>query len=266
MKSVLLATTAVFALSMGPTHAADPSAPLAVTVTSSSNSGTGAFPGSILPPGTWTNDFNDQFPGTSLNLTNWTPDPDGYQDSGLASDYISECGTQLTVNNGLSIVNPSTTPNGTGCLITGKQTFNLGYYEADVEADTVGWSGFWTESNGNSNCAVLGNGFEADIIETNAPGGTQNIYWSGYSSCAQYFHGQSNGSLPLGGVYHVYGLDVEATGFAFYVDGTETASYAYTFPGGTITDGEFFKLSSAYTTTWSHDLGFYVQWVRHYHH
>src|SRR5215813_3726322 len=148
MKSVLLTATAVFALSVGSTHAASPSAPLTVTVTpAGSTSCTSApCPGSILPAGTsgWVVGFDEEFPGTSINTSNWNVPTDG--SIGAGGDPM-KCSAYLSVNNGtMTILNPNAA-DGTACAITTKQLFGYGYYEASVWADkpSLGWGGFWME-------------------------------------------------------------------------------------------------------------------------
>lgn len=262
MKSVLLTATAVFALSLGSTHAASPSAPLTVIVTpaGSTRCTSAPCPGSILPAGTsgWVVGFDEEFPGTSIDTSVWNVPPDG---SNFPSGQIEHCSAYLHVNNGtLSITSPGTY--GDSCAINTIATFGFGYYEANVWTGNwpADWSVFWILSNGNSSCAPIDSGFEADIIETYNTS-EQNVYWSGYANCFQGWHGGGNGKV--GDTYHVYGLDVETSGFTFYVDGVQTAHFAQALSSND-TLNESIILQNIFQS--SVTQGLKAHWVRFYHH
>ena len=261
MKSVLLTATAVFALSLGSTQAASPSAPLTITVTpggGSTTCTTAPCPGSILPAGTsgWVVGFDDEFTGTTLNTNNWVIHGEG--------GWPNDCTRYLSVNNGLTL--QDTKPaDGTACALDSVHIFGFGYYEVNMLNDPVGLSEFWTESNGNNGCNPIDSGFEADIYET--VGNSQNLYWGGYAGqggCGYGWHTASNGHLPgADGNYHLYGMDFESTGITFYADGVQTGNYSHTFSSSG--QGEWLILSNLFQGS-TPDPGMKVKWVRVYHH
>jgi|SRR5580700_197632 hypothetical protein len=231
MKSVLLIAAAVFAVYMGSTHAAGPSAPLTVTVTSSS-----ALPGSILPPCpggcTWSLGFDDEFNGEGSpgnlstdginwntwtiyrgeGLDSWSMEPNGPGTSLLdCTDSAFESGGYLHILPIGSVgVYWSTASNPAKNCELDYNNAGPGYWEAYVNYDNAdGWA------DADWLCCSTENGVpgvEADVLEVNKA----TLFWNDYANNQVVWQG----SGLLAG-WHEIGIDWEAEGgYTFYIDGT----------------------------------------------
>jgi hypothetical protein len=272
-------------LAPGFAYAGDPSVDLPVEVVPAGSSGggtAGCLSGSICPPGyTWINDFNETFSGTSLD-SNWQR---GVTGGGGISDLY--CGTNLVVNNGLSLTNNA--PSGAVCAISTTISFSTpGYFEIYWNPGDTG--GAWWIWGGNvASCAgdIAQNGVEIDPAETfagNIP--TLYVHWDGYSSCAQVTNILNDGQLNTANNWHEMGIDYENGYFTVYLDGSAVGGPYYpsggtepgtcpapnnpiTSPASPCSNGNWnfvFNLGSPQSSGELLGYGFSVAWVRHYYH
>jgi hypothetical protein len=206
MKSVLLAATAVFALSMGSTHAAGLSAPLTVTVTSSSGSGTGALPGSILPPGSWTVIDDQEMNGSVSSpweALNGYIDGNAYAGTNSSTAYFATCSGSGPSFSGTCLY---TAPTTAACEAQGwggpgsGPACSAGYQRQSPSPASIGaslylqvngifggsWDSFWIAGQDGSTCSTsYATASELDIPEYNATNFWSTILYQGYSpTCA----------------------------------------------------------------------------------
>lgn len=239
------------------------------------NHSDGPLPGSILPPGRWTNLLNEEFAGTSIDTNKWFIPPDGVIVNG--QDY-NKCSTQLAINNGTAaffgfnaVGQPGNLNNAIGgCQIQTSSDlahggqYGPGYFEAKLLGDTSnhGWGAFWAIGP-NSDCGGgIAKGFEADIIEFIGGGSGHNgIHWDGYGSC----HNLVTSPVKLNTTdgFHVWGMLYDTNnGLSFYRDGVQTFSYNQTGGVGAtklvIIVGNFLHQNSGTSN------GMIVNWVRWY--
>lgn len=244
---------------------------LAVTITGATG-GSGALPGSMLPPGTWVNDFNDDFNGTSINTANWswrqTPNADGSVSvgSGILCDDGSD---HLTIGGGLATLHPWN-PSGTQCpsgdygAASLSQTFYtgpFGYFESRFQIGGDNYTVFWPTVPGwGTRCGQgLAAGWEADIWEGYGAGGKQQLIWDGPSGCGTLTAAEG---LDNSGGFHVWGMDWDATnGITFYRDGVQTLHINGPAPEPQTNPHVQFNAAA-----WGANTGVMdVDWFRHYH-
>jgi hypothetical protein len=273
-------------------YAGNPSADLSVQVVAAGSS-SGALPGSILPPGyTWINDYNETFPGPSLDST-WST-------SGCA-------GNTIVVSSGLTIYEASNINwGGTQCAIHSASGFiTPGYFEIYWQGDPgscpgnpptqcgAAGAGAWWTFNGPlasvTTCAydpINVDGIEIDPAET--IGNTvsqQELHWGGYSSCEQSYNSQTASPFSIA-PYNEMGIDFENNSITIYQNGSVTGSYSASMqPGNSCPTGNIDGASPLFTPycsngTWLGEFfigdstgaccastaGMHVTWVRHYYH
>lgn len=188
-------------------------------------------------PSGWTQTFNDDFDGSSLDTTKWVNRLPGQRNSAVnTSNAISVSGGSLKIttytDNGVNYTGMigsrdlSTDP-GTDLFA---QTY--GYFESRIKFnDSPGeWSAFWLTSpvyDGN-----VGNpkdyGTEIDIVEHRTVNASNtdisgryvsSVHWDGYGA----EHKQASNVWPsqsgLGnGSWHTYAVNWSRTGYDFYFD------------------------------------------------
>jgi hypothetical protein len=262
-------------------YGANPSADLSVQVVPAGSSG--GLPGSILPPGTWVNDLDEHFSGTSINTNIWNVGINNQPGAGGVSN-CQVAGT-LVVNNGLTLSPLPNLSDGTanGCSVyTNKIWGTPGYYETRLQTDRGNnvWNGMFFEFGNNGDCAgdFAQNGGEVDLIEAFTAGTGQNsIVYNGYGSCqtVNVFN-----RTPSADAYHVWGMDYGDNGaLTWYKDGIQIAQFK---PSDGVEPPSCSGLSNCANGGWegqiilmdfswmnatlSNPSGMNVSWVRHYHH
>lgn len=176
----------------------------------------------------WTLVWNDEFNGTSLDLTKWRHWLLGPRRSAVNSP------SSVAVADGVLTLSTHTTGgvHYTGMIATDKSyLFTYGYIEARINYDSAPgmWSAFWLQSPTMG--SPLGDpqtaGTEIDICEHRSHDGNGNardgniggvIHWDGYGA-SHRSHGYDSGNLGLGDGYHIYGMEWTPTRQRFYING-----------------------------------------------
>ncbi len=183
-----------------------------------------------LPPPGYVIVWQDEFDGTSLDATRWTPF------SGPRLDSIATPNA-LDVRNGILTLTTYTQAgvHYTGFLSTeGKFAARYGYYEARIRFDDApgSWCAFWLQSPTIG--VPLGDpahaGVEADVVEHRVTdqGGWDalrdmvalNLNWDGYDvhkQNVQKVMALPDGS-PIQGQWHTFAVLWTASGYTWYVD------------------------------------------------
>ena len=183
----------------------------------------GATP--ALPPGS-TLAFEDEFPGSELDLSKWRHRQLGPRRDGVnVEDAVSVAGGRLTLT---TYTEDSTHYTGmVGTQDTFLQTY--GYWEASIEfSDVPGmWSAFWiqTPTHGDPLGEPEIAGVEVDIIEHHAAiAGADTsdraflfVIWDGYGPETMTLTSLT-GDLGLATGFHTYGLLWTPQVWEFYVD------------------------------------------------
>jgi hypothetical protein len=263
-------------------YGGNPSADLSVQVVPA-GSGSGALPGSTLPPGNWVNDLDEHFSGTSLNTNIWTAGVNNLPGSGGVSNC--QVSGALSINNGATLSPlPPYQGQSNGCAVYSGYSYSTpGYFEAYLQTDTGTnvWNGIFFEMGPNASCQgdYAANGGEVDLAEAFTAGIAQESLWyNGYASC--FAGGVLRKNLASSDAYHVWGMDYgDNNMITFYRDGVLIAQYA---PGDGVEPGSCGSLRNCSNGTWlgqfilwdygwqggtaSNPSGLRVAWVRHYHH
>jgi Glycosyl hydrolases family 16 len=219
------------------------SQPLTVTVANGgSGTGTGTGTGSsgaeaggggsgtVMPfgniPGTWTLAFDDEFNGTSLDTTKWTPENGGTTNNvTTSSSNVAVTGGNLVLtlvsssSGAVVCTGSSCCPAAGGCFAAGAGSYDLpvgGYAEARISFPGDGtqiynWPAWWT-------------------FGPNWPAGGENDIAEGCGTLTCNYHspaGALNHQIPgtWSNAFHVYGLHRMATSADVYWDGNLVVSY-----------------------------------------
>jgi hypothetical protein len=265
-------------------YGGNPSANLSVQVVPAGSSG--GLPGSILPQGTWVNDLDEHFSGTSLNTNIWQALVGGQGQAG----GVSYCDTPgaMVVNNGLTIYAlPSVGGQNTGCVVQNNFTFGTpGYFETYMKADTGYnlshlWQGIFFIVGQMDSCQgdFAANGGEVDLVEALFAGSgnaVQGVVQNGYLSCDTY---NRFNNYPAADAYHVWGMDYgDNASITLYRDGELIATWApadgveppscsglaHCANGGW--EAQIILMDYAVAGTFGGSNGAHFAWVRHYHH
>jgi len=182
-----------------------------------------------LPPAGYQLVWEDEFEGTALDTSKWTPQTGPRRDAQNTQDAVVVQGGVLRVT-----TYTEAGVNKTAFLTTGgKLDATYGYFEARIRfQDAPGeWCAFWLQSPTNG--TPLGDparaGVEIDVVEHRVTdqGGWQladyvalNLNWDGYGperQNRQLVTPVPNGAV-LQGQWHTYGLLWTPTAYTFYVD------------------------------------------------
>lgn len=208
---------------------------------------------SAAPPAGYKLAWSDEFAGATLDTNKWS-----YYDLGSRHAAVNVADA-VTVSNGCLVIT-SYTESGihhAGMISTrGRFEAVHGYWEARIKfADAPGeWSAFWLQSP--TLARPLGDpgkaGVEIDICEhrvTEKKGDAiadrvqHTLHWDGYGE-----HHQQRAFLtpPLGleQGFHIYGCEVTAAGYKYFVDGKQT----WTTNAAASNAKEFALLSSEIST------------------
>jgi beta-glucanase (GH16 family) len=217
-----------------------------------------AFVGPLhaVPPAGYSLVWEDNFTGTSLDLSKWN-----YRHTGVTKRDSTYVENAVSVNNGLLTITDYTSggANYTGAIAT-DTTFlpTYGYFEAKIEFN--GASGvdqdFWLMSlDDKGTGTAAANGTEMDIAENRATPDnnyyTDNaVHWNGYGPDEQhashYFNSTQFGP-PTG--FHTYGLEWTPTSMTFFLDGQPIWDGG---SGGVSQHPEYIILSSdVHNDTWT---------------
>ncbi len=235
------ATTSTATTSMATTSMATTATTSTATTTLTTITSTTTIP-SLQPtsnaPGPWTLVFDDEFTGSTLNLSKWAPNWFGSNALAITSpvnNYELECynPSQATVGNGylsLNAVAASSAPghcgsqsetNASGMIMTyGKFYYSYGYAEAEIwlpgNANSVyDWPAWWTDGEG-VNWPATG---EIDIME----GLSGALQYHVHTSCT----GSGSGNIAVAGDtsgWHTYAADWEPGSVTFYYDGNDVGA------------------------------------------
>jgi hypothetical protein len=187
----------------------------------------GSNPIPVGQTGNWNMIFNDEFNGSSVDLSKWRPNWLGSSDTAITNPVNSSetsCydPAQSTVSNGqLNLSAVARSCNGknfaSGMVQTnGKYNFSYGYMEARMwlPAGTGMWPAFWTDGQ---NWPTDG---EIDVLE--AYGNNTCEYHYHYSGCGGDCG--PGGSVNINGAtsgWHTYAADWEPGVITWYYDGTQ---------------------------------------------
>ncbi len=179
--------------------------------------------------------FSDDFNGTSLDTTKWTPRADAGHNSVQKASNLSVSGGQLHIalKAETTVVGESTYSFSGGGVIS-KQRFGYGYYETRAKVNAgPGWhSAFWsmctdpaTPQDYNTCKKTEIDGFE---IDSKRPGTIRNnIFDWGAGGSEVTTDNYASGADASDG-WHTYGYDYDETGVRFYIDGVLTRTLGYT--------------------------------------
>ncbi|MBN2370445.1 MAG: glycoside hydrolase family 16 protein [Vicinamibacteria bacterium] len=197
--------------------------------------------------GTWALVFQDEFEGTSLDLSKWRPNWFGATDESITkpiNDREASCydPAQVTVSGGqahltaVSVSKPgcvkkdgSPAEYASGIIMSdGHHEFTYGFVEARIylppgTGTPCNWSAFWTDGQ------EWPQDGEIDIMETLGGGGYAR--WT-YHYDADTGPGENHQAYTLGGNllaesgWHVFGADWQPDLITFYYDGVDVGSVA----------------------------------------
>ncbi|MCU1423501.1 MAG: hypothetical protein JWN36_3152 [Microbacteriaceae bacterium] len=179
--------------------------------------------------------FGDDFSGTSLDTTKWTPRADAGHNSVQKASNLTVSGGQLHI----ALKSEPTVAGGSTYYFSGggvisNQRFGYGYYETRAKVNAgPGWhSAFWsmctdpaTPQNYNTCKKTEIDGFE---IDSKNPGTIRNNIFDWGASGSEVTTGNYASGVDASSGWHTYGYDYDETGVRFYIDGTLTGTLAYT--------------------------------------
>jgi beta-glucanase (GH16 family) len=131
-----------------------------------------------------------------------------------------------------------------GKLEKPKFVHKFGYYEIRcmLPKQSGWWAAFWLQSPCiGSTLDQRDSGIEVDIMENFTRDGAvyHNLHWNGYGANHQSWGSGSIKQPALSEGFHTYGVDWNAKGYVFYIDGKESARF-----NGTVSEREQFILVS----------------------
>lgn len=172
--------------------------------------------------------WNDEFDGTTLDLTKWM-----YRADGTVRKLATASKETISVDGkGNLVMKVTKDANGTyyvGQVATdGLFQAKYGYFECRAKMnESLGpHVAFWLQSNtmGIETNDPGNNGVEIDIFEYHRKKPTlvfHNLHWNGYG--ANHMTTGTNVTSPaIGTGYHTFGLEWNQNLYIFYVDGKET--------------------------------------------
>ncbi|MGZ3691902.1 MAG: glycoside hydrolase family 16 protein [Pseudobdellovibrio sp.] len=182
------------------------------------------------PPSDYKLVWEDNFDGTSLDLTKW-------KENTNTRDQAVQTGDASTVKNGVLTIKAYTKDNVnyTSFLTTnGLYKAAFGYYEAKIKFRSAPgeWCAFWLQSMtiGNPLHDPANAGVEIDIAEHRLVNGKMqdvsnivghNLHWDGYKQDHKHLGSVGAplaGAPPLQGNWHTYALLWTKTAYTFYID------------------------------------------------
>jgi beta-glucanase (GH16 family) len=193
--------------------------------------------------------WSDDFKGHALDTNKW-----GYWLTGPRRNALNVTNAVSVAHGGVTITSYSEGGRHYTGMISSEGKFAPvhGYWEARIRfEDSPGmWSAFWLQSPtmGRPVGDTATAGVEVDICEhrvrdnqgTNlAPVVQHTLHWDGYGRYHQS-RGQLTPPMGLDRGFHVYGCEVTASGYRFFVDGKLT----WTVPEAVSNAREFVILSS----------------------
>ena len=180
------------------------------------------------PPGDqsqWIMTFNDEFNGTSLDLSKWaTTYPGGYRTNNDELEWYVDDADQHVVSNGtLKLIAKRESVSGhqyTSGMITSYPSFNqtYGYWEGRMKLPKGRglWPAIWTLPKSNAWPP------EIDIMEN--LGHQPTVVYLTYHWGTSSNHQQSSSSYSgpdFSGGFHTFGIDWNSSGITWYVDGVQ---------------------------------------------
>jgi len=201
-----------------------------VTLVLQGSSGSSGVAAPSYVPGKWTNKFNDDFTGSSLNTKVWSTGWYGSGETNPVSDLEDDCydPSQVVQSGGvlsLNLIKKATSCDGgndysTGAVSTaGKYTFTYGLVEARIwvpasQGQVANWPAFWTDGR---HWPADG---EIDIAEG-----------LGGQMCAHLHNSEHPSGIGPGcppglyaGGWHTFAVDWEPSSLTFYYDGKDIGS------------------------------------------
>ena len=191
--------------------------------------------------GAWKLIFDDEFAGTTLNSTDWTP---GWQPSlgitadldGVASPDCYDPAEDVVANGELDlnlvaksdVCDGATEPYATGFISTyGKFSFTYGFAEARIwlpaapDGSVADWPAFWATGTNWTEWPTDG---ENDVLEGLSPAGNGTAgepcfhFHYGVSRVAEQSEGECVPGSFAGG-WHTFGSDWESGSITYFYDG-----------------------------------------------
>jgi hypothetical protein len=177
-----------------------------------------AAPVPLGVPGSWTLAFNDEFSGTGLDLTKWSPM------NGRRMNNVTTSGSNVAVSGGNLILTLASATSGAFISTSHSDGAGVGYQlpvgayaEARVffpgDGRTIyNWPGWWTSGPNWPDAGEhdIAEGLESLTVNYHSPSGAHN-----------------QGSVPgtWSNAFHTYGLHRKATSADVYWDGVLVKSY-----------------------------------------
>lgn len=197
-----------------------------------------------MSPNGYQLDFSDEFNASSLNGTKWnisesttsrSPRPSlGINAWFFKKEMIAMSGTDLIIK--ASKFNASTMYCG---AVTSdvKYEQRYGFFETRIDnADILKavHTAFWLQGQNQGNVNGSGNdGCEIDVFESAFTSGKQTqstLHWDGYGASTQawtkHWANAGNYGADIHDGYHIFGLEWDETGLAFYYDGIKMFTYS----------------------------------------
>jgi hypothetical protein len=180
------------------------------------------------PPGSWTKTFEDNFTGSSLDLTRWTAQ------AGRSMNNVTSAPANATVSGGELTLTASSSTSGVflssspadgagvnGYLLPVGSVCEARIYFPGNGTNLYNWPAWWTSA------AVWPDGGEHDIAEVlGENGGSLTVnYHYGTGASPQSNNVRPNAPGYWGDAYHIYTLHRKATTADVYWDGNLVQSY-----------------------------------------